>query len=233
MGNPMFNQVNNINNNMFEMSDQNNLNLIPRTSMNHLLMTKEKHFLSLIFSMGGEVSSPVTVQCKSDDKMNKVVEKWFTKCAVDWKTRENYQFIFNSKAINMDWTVEENGIIMDNAHIFVVKVNNPDNKNKKIEKIENKNKPIFKKKKNWKINLIFMTTNKINTSIIADDDYTFKEVAFKYCDCYGIAHKALKNIKFIYNSSLIKPEDIPLRQLFGKESNVTITVIDPSNIIGA
>ena len=78
-----------------------------------------------------------------------------------------------------------------------------------------------------------MTVNKINITIFADDDYTFKEVAFKFCDRYGIAHKALKNINFIYKSSSIKPEDIPLRQLFGGESIVTITVIDPSNIIGA
>jgi len=223
IGNPMLNLINNMNNNMFGMSNQNNC--IFKDNMHHV-MTKKKLFHSLWFRM--DVGSPIMIQCQSDDKMNIVVEKWCNKSGLPWNLRENYKFIFNANEINMDCTVEENGITKEIENIFVMKVDHPDNKNKKIS---NQKKPIFKKKNIRQINLIFETKSGANISILADDDYTFKEVALKFCEKYDIANKTLKNLKFIYNNKEI-PQDIQLRYYFG-EKVVKIIVLDIENLVGA
>ena len=64
------------------------------------------------------VLPPVIINCKLDEKAFDIIEKYRNKSG---DSEPNKVFIFNAKKINQNLTLEENGIIMNNSNIFVVK----------------------------------------------------------------------------------------------------------------
>ena len=64
----------------------------------------------------GQASVPIMVQCKSGDKVSKIIDKYRMK-SLDQDTSK--KFIFNGFALNPDLTAVETGL-NNNATIYVV-----------------------------------------------------------------------------------------------------------------
>ena len=106
----MFNPMNQMNNLMNAQINAQMQMFNPMNQMNdQIKQINENKNLSVIFRFSGESShlGAILIQCQSNDKMEKVVNKFLTKAGC-WE--KNYTFIYNAKSLVMNLTVEENGI---------------------------------------------------------------------------------------------------------------------------
>ena len=134
MNNNQFNQNNMmnmpnfpLNNNLmnspnFQMCNLMNFNNnIPSMAQNwNIPNKKEVKFLTVYFRMPeehGNQAQSIAIQCKSDDKMEDIINKFRNKANVN---KNDYKFIFNANLVLMDSTAEEIGLA-NNSNIFVVK----------------------------------------------------------------------------------------------------------------
>ena len=118
----MFNPMNQMNNLMNAQVNAQMQMFNPMNQMNNQIkQINENKDLSVFFRFSGESGhlGAILIQCQSNDKMKKVVNKFLTKAGCG---EENYTFIYNAKSLVMNLTVEENGI-EDRANIFVMKTN--------------------------------------------------------------------------------------------------------------
>ena len=70
----------------------------------------------VIFRANGPTGEPIMVQCKSGDKVSKIINEYRMKSADQDKSKK---FIFNGFALNPDLTAVEAGL-HNNATIYVV-----------------------------------------------------------------------------------------------------------------
>ena len=266
--NPMNNQINinNMNNNpfnnnimnnpMFQMqmcnliSDNNNIPpILPRNRNDFKNKTK---FLSLIFKT--QEGIPISIQCKSDDKMEDAINKFIAKSG-DYKT--NYDFIVSKKIKELNKTVEENGLVDKNCFISVTKKSeddiNEENEIKNENKINNNDNNIYNddindylagdqmeknntniKLKGQTISLNFITTVGSHVRITIGVHNTFREAAILFCQSLDVPISVLeKNIIFLYNSNKINILGKETIEEIGIKDGYKITVFDCANIIGA
>ena len=262
--NPMNNQINknNINNNpnnnniinnpMFHMcnqiKDNNNISqILPRGGNDFKDKTK---FLSLIFKNQNGIS--ISIQCKSDDKMEDAINKFFVKSGY-YKT--DYEFIVSKKIKELKKTVEENGLVDKNCFISVIKKSENDINEENEIKNDNVNDndiinndniidylsgdQMEKNKTNIKIkgqeiSINFITTVGSHVRITIGVNNSFREAAILFCKNLDIPISVLdKDILFLYNSNKINILGIQTVGELGIKDGHNITVFDCANVIGA
>ena len=75
--------------------------------------------IEIIFLKVGKIPKEIKLQCKPDDKVSSIIEK-YRNLSGDRDTSEN--FVFNGKNLDENLTLEKAGI-MDKCYIFVYKRN--------------------------------------------------------------------------------------------------------------
>ena len=238
--NPINNNI--INNPMFQMCNQMNLNqnmMMPMMRMangNQNTSNKIKNF-SICVRMG---NTPILIQCQSKDTMESLIDKFCCKAVVK---KEDYTYIIvkKSKKARMDLTVEENGIIDGDETVFVTKkTSNDNNEDNNIEK-ENVEQLVNIKRKNIEniiilgeiINLNFDYKNKQYIIQIGMNNF-FYDAVCQFCQRLGIPNESIfKGIVFLCNGKKINVTDKKTLQQIGINNGETIIVNDTTNLIGA
>ena len=118
MNNQMnLNQMDMINSPMNSMMGQMDMNQMNSMMINNS-MNSQKGGISLLFRPSGisdKRSQPI-IQCCKDEKVSDVIQRYRVKFCDNEPTKK---FIFNAKALNLNLTVAEVGLV-NNANIFVV-----------------------------------------------------------------------------------------------------------------
>ena len=220
MGNPMFGQMNNINNFTFENLNQNNI--LDTQAINK----EEIEYLSVIFKIN---ESSILVQCKSNDKISSIIDKFC--CKTNYE-KKYFKFIFNGKEItHMNRTIKEFNI-SNNCTIFVAKKDSHNIYNNKM--MNNNLQEVPKETNSPKINIFFQTRSGTKSTIIANINDKFKKIAAEFANKFDIPNKALKYLIFLHNAQKIDVNDKRnVGEIFNGENNVVITVCDTNGIIGA
>ena len=247
--NNMTNNFNNLNNNvminpMLQMGN-NFMNVNNSNFANNMEIRNEVKFLNLKFIAR---EGPISIQCKSNEKMKDIINKFFIKYTADEK---EYELFIEKKIKNENSTVEENGILDDkNYFINVIKKKqnvynyiNDNNNNDISQKRDNGGKieeEISKNKSDIKILgtpilLFFHASVGSKISIKIGLNNTFKDAAIQFCQCLDIPTSVIgTHLIFLKNASKLDPfnDKVTIGQM-GLENNNIITVIDDSAIIGA
>jgi hypothetical protein len=213
MMNTPTNQFNdNMKNNMFQMMNQMDINNNQgeekmKTGDNN---EKEPEYLTIIVKM--EDGKDIHLQCKSNDKMEQVLNKFCIKAGCE---KEDYEFIFGVNRINKEdsnSTVEDNGIQKKNDIIFAIKKN--------LSYIGEENN----------INLRFSMGNGPQVCISMNLNNTFKDAVNNFCRKVCLSEE---DLKFLYQSKLLNADDRMTLGQIGIEDGSLISVIQMNNVIGA
>ena len=194
---------------------------------------KEVEFLTIIFRMSDEQRNQtpsIQIQCRSDDKMEDIINRFCTKTVVD---KKDYKFIFCAKEVLMDSTAEEIGLT-NNSSIFVLKKGQ--NEISKNIEVNNNNKNMINNNsmpENQIIRLFFETFPSIGSKVMIkiDINKTIREAEYKFCEKLGLPYSTLKYLKFISAGEELNP-DMKISQSRLKGNN-QILVMDMNNLIGA
>ena len=234
----MFNPMNQMNNLMNAQINAQMQMFNPMNQMNdQIKQINENKNLSVIFRFSGESShlGSILIQCQSNDKMKKVVNKFLSKANC---REENYKFIYNEKSLVMNLTVEENGI-EDRANIFVMKTNSVsgiNNGNNNLNLVANQNGNGFQIKGTKIINLIFELNDRGTTyHFKAGNRNTIKEVFEQFLYEHALGDGSKKSIIFISNGNKINIKDVrTLDAIFNFEKGIEkILIFDMANVMGA
>ena len=220
----MMNQMN-LNNNNHGME---NVNIRDNNNNNE----KEPKFLTIRVKM--EDGKEIQIQCKTDDKMEQVINIF---CAKSGCKKKDYDFIAKGKKAVEDSSVEENGILENFDYIFAIKKIKSDNNEDNIKNIFNNSDNNINQRKNQilgkQIFLSFLSTDGLETIIRMGLNNTFKDAVNEYCHKIGLSEENEGNLIFILNATKIGVND---RITLGEIRNIdqsTITVIQQNNVIGA
>ena len=123
--NNIYNSNNNFNQmNQYFMNNNNNLNIMNKMCdnlMNYSLNNISDDYnneISVIFRPSGFEYNPVEIQCRDDDKISTLIEKFIIKTNFDV---DEVKFMFLAKELNGNLTVQEAGIY-NHSNIFVVSI---------------------------------------------------------------------------------------------------------------
>ena len=245
--NPMNNQINqnnmmNLPNNQFNNNIVNNpmfqmCNLINNNNISPMLQNEIK-YLSIKFRTH---EGSILVQCKSDDKIEDMMNKFFTKLAKGKK--EDYELFISRNIKGENSTVEENGLADKNCFISVFKKNEHVIKKEnemKNEKIINNNE-IKRNNTNIQIkgqiiNVIFERTYGSVVVVPIGVNNTVREAAILFCKKLDIPISVIGgDLIFLFNGKRIDPfgENTLEEICFKLNQSIRITVIDSVNIHGA
>ena len=107
-----------INNPMFQMCNlMNNNNSFQMMQTGNNINKEEIKNLVIIFRISKGQQAPLMVQCQSNEKMEEAVDKFCNKSGM--RNIDGYYFIYNAKRVDLNATLEENGIV-NNSNIFIV-----------------------------------------------------------------------------------------------------------------
>ena len=178
MNSPNFQMCNlmNFNNNISSMTQNWN---IPNK--------KEVKFLTVYFRMPvaqGNQYAPIAIQCRSDDKMEDIINKFCNKACAN---KNDYKFIFNANGVLMDSTAEEIGLT-NNSNIFVLKkIQNEVSKNN--TEVNNNNQNIINNNSmsEREIRLLFENQSRIGSKVMIKIgiNKTVREAEYKFCEKHG------------------------------------------------
>ena len=248
MNNMIMNMMNNMNMNNMNNMNMNNINVMNNKFDQGKLNTVK--YLTLQFQCEGDNIQKINIQCKSNDKSQIPINNYLSKMQ---KTNNNdYEFLFNGRKVDLNLTVEDNGINEQNRLIFVKKKSQNSFENNIIEQNQNNNyinefKDKFSPNENfkynpmeneYKINLLFMHSKGQRYIIVISHNETFCSAVKEFCKMMGLSFDELKKnkdkIHFLYNAYKLDIEDSrTLAQIFQHSTITTISVIDCDNIIGA
>ena len=209
-----------------------NNNIPSMTQMNNPIK-KEVEFLTIIFRMSDEQRNQtpsIQIQCRSDDKMEDIINRFCTKTVVD---KKDYKFIFCAKEVLMDSTAEEIGLT-NGSNICVVKIGQNEVLKNNIEVNNNNQNAINNNSMSEReIRLFFETFPSIGSKVMIkiDINKTIREAEYKFCEKLGLPYSTLKYLKFTYLVEELNP-DMKISQSRLK-GNSLIHVIDMNNLIGA
>ena len=214
--------MNQMNNGFCQMSNQMNIN--------------NRKFLSIKTKI--ENGKEIVIQSISDDKFDKVIDKFCSKTLYE---KENYEFYVVTKhKAKRDLTVEQNGIQGETDYIFVSKKDtndnnnynkaNNDNNNYNKANIGEKNIPISGEV----INLNFTASSGLKVTMQIGLNNTLQDTLIKYCQKIGVS-PSLIGTKLSFLFSAQKLESLPKKTIgqIGLKNIDNITVLDKDNIIGA
>jgi len=204
--------MNQMNNGFCQMSNQMNIN--------------NRKFLSIKTKI--ENGKEIVIQSISDDKFDKVIDKFCSKTLYE---KENYEFYVVTKhKAKRDLTVEENGIQGETGYIFVSKKDTNDNNNYNKANIGEKNIPISGEV----INLIFCATSGLKVDMPIGLNNTLQDTLIKYCQKIGVPPSLIgEKLVFLLNAEKLDSLSKKTIGQIGLKNGTKITVLDQGNIIGA
>ena len=217
------------NNNMNQMNTVN----IPMNQMNkgfcqmsNQMNINNRKFLSIKTKI--ENGKEIVIQSISDDKFDKVIDKFCSKTLYE---KENYEFYVVTKhKAKRDLTVEENGIQGETGYIFVSKKDTNDNNNYNKANIGEKNIPISGEV----INLIFCATSGLKVDMPIGLNNTLQDTLIKYCQKIGVPPSLIgEKLVFLLNAEKLDSLSKETIGQIGLKNGTRITVLDQGNIIGA
>jgi len=246
----MMNMNNIIMNNMnMNMMNMNNMNMMNNKFDQGKLNTVK--YLTLQFQCEGDDIKKTNIPCKSNDISKVPINNYLSK--MQKSNINDYEFLLNERKVDLNLTVEDNGINEQNRLIIVKKKLQNSFENNIIEQNQNNNYiNEFKDKLNpnenfkynpmkneYKINLQFAHSigQRYNIVVISHNE-TFFSAVKEFCKMMGLSFDELKKnkdkIAFIYNANKLDIEDSrTLGQIFQHSTITRISVIDYSNIFGA
>ena len=206
------NNMNQMNNELCQMSNQMNIN--------------NRKFLSIKTKI--ENGKEIVIQSISDDKFDKVIDKFCSKTLYE---KENYEFYVVTKhKAKRELTVEENGIQGETGYIFVSKKDTNDNNNYNKANIGEKNIPISGEV----INLIFCATSGLKVDMPIGLNNTLQDTLIKYCQKIGVPPSLIgEKLVFLLNAEKLDSLSKETIGQIGLKNGTRITVLDQGNIIGA
>ena len=205
MMNNNMNQMNNniINNNpMFQISNQMNLNynmMMPVMPMGNSFQEEIK-FLTIEVKM--ENYQIIKIQCKSDDKMETLINKFCLKA--NFK-KEEYEFLINGiTKVKSDLTIKDNGINGDNYFILAKKIisNYVNTGEFHHEIIPREEKTLYLQNglnnKNQKKKKVCFTLNPgLKIVIFIEESQTIQYALIKFCEKVNIPIQSINEFFFI------------------------------------
>lgn len=233
--NPIINQPNqnNFNNNI-----GNPMNVMNNPMFMNMMMPKEK-FKNLNIKVKFEDGRHILVQCNSNDKLETPLNSFENKIG----NKDFYDYyIISEKKLDINSTVEENGINGKSEYILakkkssnVIKENQNFNKNKNNNLNENKillnnfNQEVLEDK----LNIMFNTSSGLKIQLSLGGNQTIKDAMIKFCSKVGIDSSCIdENLIFLYEGERLRTDDKRTLKKLHLNSGI-ITVIDTKDIIGA
>ena len=204
--------MNQMNNGFCQMSNQMNIN--------------NRKFLSIKTKI--ENGKEIVIQSISDDKFDKVIDKFCSKTLYE---KENYEFYVVTKhKAKRDLTVEENGIQGETGYIFVSKKDTNDNNNYNKANIGEKNIPISGEV----INLNFTANTGLKVVMPIGLNNTLQDTLIKYCQKIGVPPSLIgEKLVFLLNAEKLDPLSKKTIGQIGFKNGTRITVFDQYNVIGS
>ena len=167
-------------------------------------------------------------------KFSEAASKYYKEMDIDEKEEKEFKFIFNSKKIDFNKTLDEIGI-KNNFKISVLRSTYICGEELIIKSILEKevNKDVSAEKMSGKkihVSFFFLNGEKINTSL--KDDIMFAEVTMQFCEKYGALTGGNKNIetdkvRFFFNGIEIKSYSYKTLAELGISNDAYILVIIP------
>ena len=204
--------MNQMNNGFCQMSNQMNIN--------------NRKFLSIKTKI--ENGKEIVIQSISDDKFDKVIDKFCSKTLYE---KANYEFYVVTKHIaKRDLTVEENGIQGETDYIFVSKKDTNDNNNYNKANIGEKNIPISGEV----INLNFTANTGLKVVMPIGLNNTLQDTLIKYCQKIGVPPSLIEEkLVFLSNAQKLDPLSKKTIGQIGLKNGTLFAVFDQYNVIGA
>ena len=230
--NNRFNMMNNQMNQMINMGNQINVmgnEKLPRMGMGYESQDIKNLSIKVIMEKGKEI----IVQCKSNDKMKKVINNFCIKSCIG-NVEDYYFFIIKEEKAKLDSSVEQNEIKQKDYILAKKKlVNNKENQSLNDKKEQNSinDSPVILGKP---IYLMFVLGNGVKVNIQIGLNNTIKDALIKFCNKFGLSISCLgKDLGFLFNASFLDYEDNRTLGEIGIIDCSSITVLDRINFIGA
>jgi len=224
--------MNQMNNNMMcQMSNQmnNNMNDFQMCQMSNQMNKNNENFRKFL-SIKAKIENGIEIfiQSTSDDKFDKVIDKFYSKTMYE---KGNYEFYVVTKHKGKgDLTVEENGIQGETDYIFVSKKDTNDNNNYNKTNIAEKNIPISGEV----INLNFNATSGLKVVMPIGLNNTLQDTLIKYCQKIAVPPSLIgEKFVFLYNAQNLDPLSKKTIGQIGFKNGTKITVLDQANVFGA
>ena len=198
---------------------------------NNFQVEKENDIIKFEFKIS-DTNQKIELRCFTDDEFGYVQEKVLKNLNVTGEIK----FTFNGKPINQKLTVSESG--MNNGSVIDITSKGGIGGGRVSLKEIKKEKEFFSSSSSpFKINIVFKTTQGLNTNMSFDENITIGLAIKKYLEKLGkenFIHSIPKESCFLFNAQQLKPSDnIKLKDLFKGVYNPKIVVNDTKNIIGA
>ncbi len=177
--------------------------------------------LTLTFLLANSNNDKIKVQCMSNERVEKVIQKFLCKVC---KPNVDYKYIFNSQELNKDLTVEESGLY-NNACIHVVE-------KKDENQIKNMNQMLPLKSISNRVQNIYFTLHNNKISLTLDISTKVSEAIKIYLKKSGISGNESR-LFFLCNGMRIDIDDQRTIEEAFQGGNILITVIEVGGIIGS
>ena len=236
---PMINNGNQMNMNMINnpfnmMNNQFNMNNMMNNFQMNNQMNQNQLIKDLTIKVKMENGEVIQVQCRSDDKMKKLIEHFGIKACID--KVEDYDFvIIKEEEVKLDSYIEQYGIKQKDYILARKKLDN----NKEDQSLNDKKEPYFIKENprilGEQIDLYFEASTGLKVLIPIGLNNTLKDAFILYCNKVDISYLEIDhNIFFLYIGQKLRYEDYnrTLKQI-GFKNKSSIIVFDQANIIGA
>ena len=231
----MNNMMNNflMNNQMNQMNNMGNQikEKLPRMGMGY----QNQLIKNLSIKVRMEKGEVISVQCRSNDKMNNVIKIF---CAKGCINKEDYDFIFiKEDEVKSDSSIEQYGIKQKDYILAKKKLVNK--KESQMDQSLNDKKEPYYIKKNPKILgklivLTFISGSGVKVEIDIGLDNTMKDAFILFCNKADINYSVIgKEIFFLFDAKSLNSEDKRTLGQIGFKNGCMITVIENNNVIGA
>ena len=231
----MNNMMNNflMNNQMNQMNNMGNQikEKLPRMGMGY----QNQLIKNLSIKVRMEKGEVISVQCRSNDKMNNVIKIFCAKACIN---KEDYDFIFiKEDEVKSDSSIEQYGIKQKDYILAKKKLVNK--KESQMDQSLNDKKEPYYIKKNPKILgklivLTFISGSGVKVEIDIGLDNTMKDAFILFCNKADINYSVIgKEIFFLFDAKSLNSEDKRTLGQIGFKNGCMITVIENNNVIGA
>jgi len=230
--NPMNNNGNQMNMNLINnpfnmMNNQFNMNNMMNNFQMNNQMNQNQLIKNLSIKIRMEKGKEMELQCRSDDKMNNLIEKFYIKAGID--KVEDYDFIIiKEEEVKLDSSIEQYGIKQKDYILAKKKLDN----NKEDQSLNDiKENPRILGEQ-IVVNFDASTGTKVSIPIGLNN--TIKDAFILYCNKEGISYSHIdKNIIFLFCGERLKYEDNRTLGQIHIRNSTSITVFDQFNVIGA
>ena len=228
MMNNQMNQMDNMGSQINEMENEK----LPRMEMGY----QNQLIKNLSIEVRMEKGEAISVNCRSNDKMKNLIQKFCTKACID--KVEDYDFIIIKKEeAKLDSSIEENGIKQKDYILAIKKLDK--NMEGQVDQSLNDKKESYFIEENPKILgepivVYFDASTGQKVSIPIGLNNTIKDAFILFCNKMAINYSDIeKEIFFIYNGRKLECDDITTLKQIGIRNNISITVFDQGNVVGA